>query len=169
MKKLKVITDELPIEIMSTMGCRTQNGADANAINSYYKNIQSVINNGVLYDDVISASQKDGRGNICPVTIIMPTIAMEAVHYYDDKPCGDIENDTIDFFMQLLDEAIHDAKDTLIERFDYICSQSPESARFMYENNTMAGYVPEEGIISALKHGTLAIGQLGLQKHYKFL
>ena len=32
----------------------------------------------------------------------------------------------------------------------------------MYENGVMAGYIPEEGIRSALKHGTLALGQLGL-------
>ena len=32
----------------------------------------------------------------------------------------------------------------------------------MYEIGLMAGYVPEEGIRSALKHGTLALGQLGL-------
>jgi ribonucleoside-triphosphate reductase len=32
----------------------------------------------------------------------------------------------------------------------------------MYENGLMAGYVPEEGIRSALKHGTLAMGNLGL-------
>jgi len=32
----------------------------------------------------------------------------------------------------------------------------------MYENGTFFGYKPEEGIRSALKHGTLAIGQLGL-------
>ena len=136
-----------PKTYFSTMGCRTANGWDANGF-------------GQL---------KDGRGNICPVTIIMPTLAMEAAHYYDDKPCGDLENDTIDFFMQLLDEAIHDAKDMLIERFDWICSQSPEAARFMYENNTMAGYVPEEGIISALKHGTLAVGQLGLAETLQIL
>lgn len=136
-----------PKTYFSTMGCRTANGWDANGF-------------GQL---------KDGRGNICPVTIIMPTLAMEAAHYYDDKPCGDLENDTIDFFMQRLDEAIHDAKDMLIERFDWICSQSPEAARFMYENNTMAGYIPEEGIISALKHGTLAVGQLGLAETLQIL
>ena len=44
-----------------------------------------------------------------------------------------------------------------------------ESAKFMYENNTMAGYVPEEGIRSALKHGTLAIGQLGLAETLEIL
>ena len=39
----------------------------------------------------------------------------------------------------------------------------------MYENNVMAGYVPEEGIISALKHGTLALGQLGLAEALQIL
>ena len=60
--------------------------------------------------------------------------------------------------MYKLDQKIHEAKDMLIERFNWICSQNPESAKFMYENNVMAGYIPEEGIRSALKHGTLALG-----------
>lgn len=56
-----------------------------------------------------------------------------------------------------------------MERFEWICSQDPGSARFMYENNVMAGYVPEEGIRSALKHGTLAIGQIGLAETLQIL
>ena len=136
-----------PRTYFSTMGCRTANGWDINGF-------------GQL---------KDGRGNICPVTIILPTIAMEAKVYYDDKPCGDLKEDTIDFFFQLLDEAIHDAKDMLIERFEYICSQDALSAKFMYENNILAGYIPEEGIRSALKHGTLAVGQLGLAECLEIL
>lgn len=99
---------------------------------------------------------KDGRGNICPVTIILPTLAMKA-------------NKNIEEFMALLDLKIHEAKDMLIERFEYICSQSPESAKFMYENGTMSFYKPEEGIRSALKHGTLAIGQLGLAETLEIL
>ena len=71
--------------------------------------------------------------------------------------------------MFILDKKIHEAKDMLIERFNWICSQSPDSAKFMYENHTMAGYVPEEGIRSALKHGTLAIGQLGLAETLQIL
>lgn len=67
----------------------------------------------------------------------------------------------VEKFMQLLDKKIHEAKDMLIERFEWICSQSPESAKFMYKNGLMLGYKPEEGIRSALKHGTLALGQLG--------
>ena len=72
-------------------------------------------------------------------------------------------------FMFLLDKKIHEAKDMLIERFEYICSQSPDAAKFMYENGLMAGYVPEEGIRSALKHGTLALGQLGLAETLEIL
>ena len=111
--------------------CRTANGLDINGF-------------GQL---------KDGRGNICPVTIIMPTLAMEA------KDKAEANNtDIVEEFMHILDKKIHEAKDMLLERFEYICSQPPESAKFMYENGLMAGYVPEEGIRSALKHGTLALG-----------
>ena len=122
-----------PRTYFSTMGCRTANGFDINGF-------------GQL---------KDGRGNICPVTIILPTLAMEA---------GDVDS-----FMELLDEKIHEAKDMLIERFNYICSQDASGAKFMYENGTMAGYVPEEGIRSALKHGTIVIGQLGLAECLQIL
>ena len=134
-----------PRTYFSTMGCRTANGWDVNGL-------------GQL---------KDGRGNICPTTIILPTIAMEACEAWK----GDVNNEeTIeDVFMVFLDRAIHDAKDMLIERFEWICSQSPASARFMYENGLMAGYVPEEGIRSALKHGTLALGQLGLAEALQIL
>lgn len=127
-----------PRTYFSTMGCRTANGWDINGF-------------GQL---------KDGRGNICPVTIIMPTLAMEA---------KEVEGDAVENFMFILDKKIHEAKDMLIERFNWICSQSPDSAKFMYENHTMAGYVPEEGIRSALKHGTLAIGQLGLAETLQIL
>ena len=123
-----------PRTYFSTMGCRTANGFDINGF-------------GQL---------KDGRGNICPPTIIMPTLAMEAG--------GDVEK-----FMTLLDQKIHEAKDTLIERFNWICSQDPRSTPFMWDNNTMAGYVPEEGIRSAMKHGTLAIGQLGMAETLQIL
>ena len=72
-------------------------------------------------------------------------------------------------FLSILDQKISEAKDMLIERFEWICSQDPKSAKFMYENGLMAGYIPEEGIRSALKHGTLAIGQLGLAEALQIL
>lgn len=79
------------------------------------------------------------------------------------------DGDITDNFMNLLDRKIHEAKDMLLERFDYICKQNPDSAKFMYENGTMFGYKPEEGIKSALKHGTLAVGQLGLAEALQIL
>lgn len=104
---------------------------------------------------------KDGRGNICPTTIILPTIAMEA-----KEAAGD--NDVVEAFMDMLDEKIYEAKDMLIERFNWIASQSPDSAKFMYENGTMEGY-DGKNIVSALKHGTLALGQLGLAEALQIL
>ena len=93
----------------------------------------------------------------------MPTLAMQA----KVEEASDEEN--INAFLKILDTKIHEARDMLIERFNWICSQSPEAAKFMYENGTMEGYVPEEGIRSALKHGTLAIGQLGLAETLEIL
>ena len=162
---LVVRDDELSIELMSTMGCRTQNAADINAKDSYEKNIKSVIKCGKLYDDFISAAQKDGRGNICPVTIIMPTLAAMC----KEKNTSGSEELLVEDFMQLLDKKIGEAKDMLIERFNHICSQPMDAAKFMYENKTMSGYVEEEGIRSALRHGTLAIGQLGLAETLQLL
>lgn len=127
-----------PKTYFSTMGCRTANGFDINA------------------EPGVNPQTKDGRGNICPMTIVMPTLAMEA-------DC-DVEK-----FMKLLDKKINEAKDMLLERFDWICSQPAKSAKFMYENGTMIGYHPEEGIRSALKHGTLVIGQLGLAETLQLL
>ena len=75
----------------------------------------------------------------------------------------------VEKFMALLDQKIHEAKDMLLERFEWICSQSPEAAKFMWENGTMEGYVPEEGIRSAMKHGTLAIGQIALAETLQLL
>ena len=127
-----------PKTYFSTMGCRTANGFDIN------------------HDEGVNPQTKDGRGNLCPVTIILPTLAMKA-------------GQDVDCFMALLDAKIYEAKDMLIERYDYICAQDPSAAKFMYENNVMLGYKPEEGIKSALKHGTLAIGQLGLAETLELL
>ena len=140
-----------PTTYVSTMGCRTYNGFDINGL----------------------GQKKDGRGNICPVTIILPTLAMEATEQAEkmNMESGDYYDDNlvINRFFEILDTKIHEAKDMLIERFNWICSQSPESAKFMYENGLMEGYIPEEGIRSALKHGTIVIGQLGLAETLQIL
>ena len=148
-----------PKTYFSTMGCRTVNGADINA------------------EPGVNPQTKDGRGNICPVTIILPELAMQAKYMANSVEAKNKAGITllrwdislVDNFMDLLDKKIHEAKDMLIERFNYIASQSPASAKFMYENGLMLGYKPEEGIISALKHGTLSLGQLGLAECLQIL
>lgn len=114
-------------------------------------------------EEGVNPQTKDGRGNICPVTIIMPTLAMMALENSKSQ------EEAIENFMNLLDIKIHEAKDMLIERFEYICKQSADSAKFMYENNVILGYHPEEGIRSALKHGTLTIGHIALAETLELL
>ena len=136
-----------PKTYFSTMGCRTANGWDVNGL----------------------GQQKDGRGNIAPVTIIMPTLAAQVAQLDTFKdtslPC---QEEIIEAFMELLDKKIHEAKDQLIERFEFICSQPSSSAKFMYENGLMAGYDGKD-TRSALKHGTVVIGQLGLAETLQIL
>lgn len=94
----------------------------------------------------------------------MPTLAMET----KEALVGESEETIVNSFMDYLDDKIHEAKDMLIERFNYICSQSSDSAKFMYENGTMEGYDGKD-ISSALKHGTLALGQIGLAETLQIL
>ena len=143
-----------PSTYVSTMGCRTYNGADINA------------------EPGTNPQTKDGRGNICPVTIIMPTLAMIAKEAYEKDLAKEgedliIENIT-SRFMTLLDQKIHEARDMLIERYNWIIRQNPNSAKFMYENGVMLGY-DGKTIESAMKHGTLAIGQIGLAETLQIL
>lgn len=162
-----VVTEKVrPEEDFSTMGCRTNNGYDINFTEDYFKSLlMKILETGDVPDNYLcSAIQRDGRGNIAPQTIILPTVAMLAKKKSKNDPSTIVE-----VFMKLLDKYIEDTKDALLERFEWISSQSPNSAKFMYQNNTMKGYVPEEGIRSALKHGTLAIGQLGLAECLQIL
>ena len=135
----------------STMGCRTWNGVDINAPNEALSHL------------------KDGRGNIAPATIILPTLAMEAKKKAEKEQKSEY---IVDYFMDILEKAIGECKDELIERFNWICAQNPASAKFMYENNTFFSYGDDfknEGIRGALKHGTLAIGQLGMAECLQIL
>ena len=140
-----------PKTYVSTMGCRTYNGADINA------------------EPGTNPQTKDGRGNICPVTIVMPTLAMEAKEEAERfREGADVYFDKIELFMTLLDKKIHEARDMLVERYKWIISQNPESAKFMYENGLMLGY-DGKTVESAMKHGTLVIGQIGMAETLQIL
>ena len=139
-----------PRTYVSTMGCRTYNGADINA------------------EEGTNPQVKDGRGNIAPVTIILPTLAMMAQEEASKNPWSSKKYPIVDVFFEILDEKIFEARDILIERYKWICSQNPASAKFMYENGVMMGF-DGKSIESAMKHGTLVIGQLGLAETLQIL
>ena len=139
-----------PRTYVSAMGCRTYNGADINA------------------EEGTNPQIKDGRGNIAPVTIILPTLAMMAQEKVSKNPWSSEKYPAIDAFLEILDEKLFEARDILIERYKWICSQNPASAKFMYENGVMMGF-DGKTIESAMKHGTLAIGQLGLAETLQIL
>ena len=111
-----------------TMGCRTMLGSDR-------------------FSD--GKAIRDGRGNVSPVTMVLPKIAMES--------------SSIDEFFIKLDNVIDIAARCMVERFRYITSQSKDSAPFMYGNGSCLGF-DGENIYDALKHGTHALGFIGLSE-----
>ncbi len=88
-----------PRTYVSTMGCRTYNGADINA------------------EEGTNPQTKDGRGNIAPVTIILPTLAMMAQEEISKNPWSSEKYPAIDVFLDILDEKLFEARDILIERY----------------------------------------------------
>lgn len=150
--------------------CRTYSSWDINWKEDWDRAVTNIANGNINYNigcTMSSSHMKDGRGNIAPATIILPTLAMEAKKKAKDNP-----EYVVDYFMNILKDAISDCKDELIERFNWICAQSPASAKFMYENKTFYSYGDEfekEGIRGVLKHGTLAIGQIGMAETLQIL
>ena len=88
-----------PRTYVSTMGCRTYNGADINA------------------EEGTNPQIKDGRGNIAPVTIILPTLAMMAQEEVSKNSLSSEKYPAIDAFLEILDEKLFEARDILIERY----------------------------------------------------
>ena len=122
---------------MSTMGCRTLVGRDRN---------------GFGYS-------KLGRGNVSPATINLIRIGIMNGICLGERDSADIEG-----FWKQLDETIDLTIKSVIDRFEYIVSQSCKSAPFMYKNQTMLGgkWMDKDCIRDVMKHNTLAIGYIGV-------
>ena len=122
---------------MATMGCRTMLGYDRN---------------GLGYSKV-------GRGNVCPTTINLPKIGIK-----HGICLGERETADLDGFWKELDEVLYLTELSLIDRFYHVCNQSVASAKFMYQNGTIADFdqASFRGIYEAMKHGTLAVGYIGI-------
>lgn len=127
---------EDPETIFATMGCRTLIGYDINGLG--YKRV--------------------GRGNIAPCTIILPKLGIEYGICTGKRDKADLDG-----FWKALDEILEITKISLLDRYELISNQHPKSGEFMYVNGTMKGSEDcTNNVAEAMKHGTLAIGYLGL-------
>ena len=120
----------------STMGCRTLVGYDRHGL-------------GYI---------RQGRGNNVPNTIILPKLGIEYGICLGKRDKADLEG-----FWNALEDALRICEKGLLERYEIIKKQSPKSAPFMYQNNTIKGAREcDETVENAVKHNTLAMGYIGI-------
>ena len=125
-----------PDTFFATMGCRTMLG----------------------YDRHSNSFNRVGRGNLCPNTMILPKLGIEYGICLGKRKEPDLKG-----FWSAFEDLLMLCEQGLLERFDIMVNQSPEAGPFMYQNGTMKD--AQECRMSnyeALKHGTLAMGYIGI-------
>lgn len=123
---------------MATMGCRTMIGFDRHGM----------------------GFRKTGRGNISPATMILPVLGIKYGICTGERTKPDVDG-----FFEALDDLLDVTVSSLIDRYEYICSQNIKAGYFMYENEDIADgkkAVEAKNVEVAMKHGTLAIGFIGI-------
>ncbi|WP_053406591.1 anaerobic ribonucleoside-triphosphate reductase [Persicobacter sp. CCB-QB2] len=123
-----------PDEEAATMGCRTRNGVNRHGSNG-----------------------KSGRGNLSPITINLPKLAIEVSKME--------EGELWENFFGKLSEMVDTGVDMLTERLKWQKKQLAKSAPFMYRNDTWKGgakLADNDRIGDTLNSGTLAVGFIGL-------
>ena len=125
-----------PDTFFATMGCRTMLG----------------------YDRHSNSFNRVGRGNLCPNTMILPKLGIEY-----GICLGKREKPDLDGFWSAFEDLLMLCEQGLLERFDIMVNQPPEAGPFMYQNGTMKDAQNcRVSNYEALKHGTLAIGYIGI-------
>lgn len=125
-----------PDTYFATMGCRTMLG----------------------YDRHSKSYNRVGRGNLVPNTMILPKLGIEY-----GVCLGKRETPDLDGFWSAFEDLLMLCEQGLLERFDIMVNQPPEAAPFMYQNGTMKDAQNcRMSNYEALKHGTLAMGYIGI-------
>ena len=125
-----------PDTYFATMGCRTMLG----------------------YDRHSNSFNRVGRGNLCPNTMILPKLGIEYGICLGKREKPDIKG-----FWSAFEDLLMLCEQGLLERFDIMVNQSPEAGPFMYQNGTMKDAQNcRVSNYEALKHGTLAMGYIGI-------
>ena len=129
-------TEGNPDTYFATMGCRTMLG----------------------YDRFSRSYNRVGRGNLTPNTMILPKLGIEY-----GICLGQRKEPDLDGFWSAFEDLLMLCEQGLLERFDIMVNQPPESAPFMYQNGTMLDAQKcRMSNYEALKHGTLAMGYIGI-------
>ena len=125
-----------PDTFFGTMGCRTMLG----------------------YDRFTDSYNRVGRGNLVPNTMILPKLGIEY-----GICLGKRKKPDLDGFWSAFEDLLMLCEQGLLERFDIMVNQPPEAAPFMYQNGTMRDAQEcKMSVYEALKHGTLAMGYIGI-------
>ena len=125
-----------PDTFYSTMGCRTALGFDIHS-NSY---------------------NRVGRGNLVPNTMILPKLGIEYGICLGKRSTPDLDG-----FWNAFEDLLKLCEQGLLEIFDIMVNQNAAAAPFMYKNGTMKdAQLCRESVYNALKHGTLAMGYVGI-------
>ena len=125
-----------PDTYFATMGCRTMLG----------------------YDRHTDSYNRVGRGNLCPNTMILPKLGIEYGICLGKRKEPDLKG-----FWSAFEDLLMLCEQGLLERFDIMVNQAPEAGPFMYQNGTMKDAQNcRVSNYEALKHGTLAMGYIGI-------
>jgi len=93
-----------------------------------------------------------GRGNIAPTTVNLPRLALSS-------------KGNVDIFFNELDELMHLIARQLMHRFEVLSRLKAKDLPFLMGQSLYLGSEelgPEDSVQDAIKHGTLAIGFIGL-------
>ena len=129
---------ENPDTFFATMGCRTMLGMDIHDKENPYNRV--------------------GRGNLVPNTMILPKLGIEYGICLGKREKADLEG-----FWNAFEDLLNLCEQGLLERYDVMVNQCAAAAPFMYQNGTMKDAQScRESVYNALRHGTLAMGYLGI-------
>ena len=127
-----------PDTFFATMGCRTMLGMDIHDKENPYNRV--------------------GRGNLVPNTMILPKLGIEYGICLGKREKADLEG-----FWNAFEDLLKLCEQGLLERYDIMVNQCAAAAPFMYQNGTMKdAQTCRESVYNALRHGTLAMGYLGI-------
>ena len=112
------------------------------------------------YDRFLDEYRMTGRGNISPITVILPKLGLDYGIALGKRKNADIEG-----YFKALEDTLELVGRELVARTNYIGKQSPKSAPFIYDIEMVLDADKSknaDNVMETIKHGTNALGLLGM-------